>query len=175
MPAPSRSDDPHLAAVTRVTWIILLNKPIYPLYVWALVGEGTSASLLSILSAPLYAAVLLIARRSALGARIAFPLLATLDTIGETKLFGAASATELFLAPAVIIAALSFRAQEARALRAVLVSLYVAFFAAHGHLGDPLHAWSEQGLGHLREINIFAVASLMLFVGWSFAAIRRSA
>jgi len=172
MPLTQFPTDARLAALTRITWVILLNKPIYPLYVWMFVGEGVEASLLSILSAPLYIAVLVIARRSSLAARVAFPMIATIDTIGETKLFGAGSATELFAAPAALIAALSFAPREARLLKIVLVILYVAFLAAHGHLGQPLYPWTEAGLEHLRNINIFAVASLTLFVGWTFADLR---
>jgi hypothetical protein len=161
--------DPRLSSLTRITWVILINKPIYPLYVWIFVGEGVTTSLLSILSAPLYIAVLIIARRSSIAARVAFPLLATIDTIGETKLFGAGSATELFAAPAALIAALSFAPREAGVLKIVLVTLYVAFLVAHGRLGQPLFPWSDAGLDHLREINIVAVASLTLFVCWTFA------
>jgi hypothetical protein len=172
MPSHTRSADPLAATVTSITWLIVLNKPVYPLYVWYFVGDGVQASLLSILSAPFYALVLLIARRSSLAARVAFPIIATLDTICETKLFGAGSAAELFTAPATLIAALSFYPDESRWLKGVLVTMYVVFLAVHGHLGAPLHAWTDDGLAHLREINIFAVASLTVFVGWKFAGAR---
>ncbi len=161
--------DPLLDAIKTITWVILLNKPVYPAYVWYFVGDGADAALLSLLSAPAYAAILIIARHWSLAARIAFPIAATLDTIFEAKLFGAGSGAELFFAPVALITALSFRSSETRYVKSILVAIYGAFFAAHGHLGAPLHGWTEDGLAHLREINIFAVATLTVFVGWTFA------
>jgi hypothetical protein len=173
MLTPASSNDPLAAAVVTITWLIVLNKPIYPLYVWYFVGDGVAVSALSVLAVPFYAAVLLIARRSSLAARVAFVAVATLDTICETKLFGDAAATELFLAPAALIAALSFRADESRWTKGILAALYVVFLAAHDHLGAAIHAWTDEQLAHLRAINIFAVASLTVFVGWKFAGIPR--
>lgn len=158
----------RLTALKRISWVILLNKPFYPLYVWYFVGEGIGMSFLTLATAPFYAIVLLLARRSSLAARVAFPLLATLDTIGETKLFGAGSAAELFACPAALIAALSFTSGEARWLRGTIVAMYVAVLAAHGHLGASLYPWTDASLQHLREINIFAVASLTVFAVWVF-------
>lgn len=168
-PAPRSPLDWRTSAVVSIAWLIAANKPIYPLYVWYFTREGVAAACLSILSAPLFLAIPFIARWSPRAARVAFPVVALVDTIAETKLFGAGSGTELFAAPGALIAALSFYPHEARWLRGLCVVLYVGFLAAHGHLGAPLHLWSEAGLAHLREINIFAVASLTFFVAWRFS------
>ncbi|MGO7258911.1 hypothetical protein ACCT32_35770, partial [Rhizobium brockwellii] len=70
--APAKLDPLTKASVT-VAWVILLNKPFYPLYIWYLVGDGVAASLGTLSAAPLFLAIPLIARRSPLSARIALP------------------------------------------------------------------------------------------------------
>jgi hypothetical protein len=169
-PAPG-SLDVRTQAVRSIAWLIVVNKPIYPIYVWYLTGEGVAMSCLSVLSGLAFLAVALLAPRAPLAARIAFPLVALVDTLAETKLFGAASGTELYAAPAALIAALSFYAWEARWPRGLILVLYVGLLALHGRTGAPLFAWSEAGLDHLRELNIFAVASLTVFVVWRFSGL----
>lgn len=161
------------ASVT-VAWVILLNKPFYPLYVWWLVGSGVQASLGTLVSVPFFLLVPYLAKRSPLAARAALPLIGTLDTLFETKLFGYGSGTELFLAPCIMLVALSFHATEAWWQRGMAVLLFVAFFAAHGRLGEALHVWNAEELGTLFSINVFAVASLMAFIAIHYAGIRNS-
>lgn len=172
LPAPIRDD--RTEAIIALSWLIVLNKPFYPLYVWYLTGEGVLWSCLSTVAMPAYLAIAMLARRNSRAARIAFPIVALADTLAETKLFGAASATELFLAPAALITALAFRPSEARIPRVLSVSLYVALIALHGRLGEPLYHWSDTNLAHLRELNIFAVASLTVFTIWRFSGCRDS-
>lgn len=169
---PPRRMDDLTAAALAVVWLILLNKPFYPLYVWWFVGEGVAASCATLLAVPLYAGVLLLARYSALGARIALPLVGLADTLFAVKLFGAASGAELFFAPLALIAALSFHAGERRWGGAVLLLLYVVFIAMHGRYGSPLHVWSAEALVNLATLNTFSVASLMLYLGWRYMAAR---
>lgn len=172
LPSPIRDD--RTEAVIALSWLIVLNKPFYPLYVWYLTGEGMLWSCLSMVAMPAYLAIALLARRYPLAARIAFPLVALADTLAETKLFGAASATELFLAPAALITALAFRPSEARIPRALILILYVALIALHGRLGEPLYLWTDASLAHLRELNIFAVASLTVFTVWRFSTCKET-
>lgn len=167
-------DDLTRASVT-VAWVIIANKPFYPLYVWWLVGSGTRASLGTLLSVPLFLLVPLLARRSPLSARIALPVVGTVDTVFETKLFGYGSGTELFLAPCIMLVALSFHAVEAWWQRGMAAVLFVVFFAAHGRLGEALHVWSADELGTLFALNVFAVASLMAFIAIRYAGVRRDA
>ena len=62
--------DPITQATVTIVWVIVLNKPFYPVYVWYLVGNGVAASLGTLLSAPLFLAIPFVARRSSLAARI---------------------------------------------------------------------------------------------------------
>ena len=165
--------DPLTQATVTVAWVILLNKPFYPLYVWWLVGSGVEASLWTLVSAPFFLLIIYLAPRDALTARMALPLVGTIDTLFETKLFGYASGTELFLAPCMMLVALSFRAVEKWWQRGMAALLFVLFLAAHERLGAALHEWSPAELATLFNINIFAVASLMAFVAIRYAGIPR--
>jgi hypothetical protein len=169
-----KSDDLTRASVT-VAWVIVANKPFYPLYVRWLVGSGTLASLGTLVSLPLFLLVPYLARRSPLWARIALPVAGTMDTLFETKLFGFASGTELFLAPCMMLVALSFDAAEAWWQRGLAALVFVAFIAAHGRLGEALHVWNADELDTLFSINAFAVASLMAFIAIRYAGVRRGA
>ena len=53
--------------------------------------------------------------------------------------------------------------------RILAAAIFLAALALHGHYGAPLHVWDADALDRLREVNIFAVASLCAFLGWTFA------
>ncbi|CAN7569255.1 hypothetical protein [Rhizobium sp. LjRoot254] len=165
--------DPLTQATVTVAWVILLNKPFYPLYVWWLVGSGVQASLGTLASVPFFLLIIYLGPRNALAARIALPLVGTVDTLFETKLFGYGSGTELFLAPCIMLVALSFYAEEKWWQRGMAGLLFLLFFAAHGRLGAALHEWSPNELATLFNINVFAVASLMAFVAIRYAGLPR--
>ena len=169
----SPSLDPLTAATVTTAWVICANKPFYPLYVWWLVGNGVMASLATIIAAPLFAAIPFIARRSPLAARVALPVVGTLDTLLETKLFGQAAGTELFLAACIMLAALSFHPEEKNWRRAIAVAIFLAFAAFHDRYGAALHVWSAADLATLFNLNAFAVASLTVFIALRYAGVAR--
>jgi hypothetical protein len=156
--------DPLTAAAMSVAWVIFANKPFYPLYVWWLVGSGVETSLWTLVAAPFFLIIALSARRYPLAARIGVPLAGTIDTIFETKLFGAGSGTELFLAPCIMLAAVSFHAGEKWWQRGMATVIFCAFAATHSRLGTAIHVWSDKDLAVLLNLNAFAVASLMAFI-----------
>ena len=167
--------DPLTQATVTVAWVIVLNKPFYPLYVWWLVGSGVQASMGTLVSVPFFLFVLYLARGWPLAARVGLPLAGTLDTVFETKLFGYGSGTELFLAPCIMLVALSFHAEEKWWQRGMAAMIFLVFFASHDRLGGALHVWPSAELGTLFSINAFAVASLMAFIAIRYAGIRRDA
>ncbi|MBP1849669.1 hypothetical protein [Rhizobium halophytocola] len=171
--APRPPLDPLTQATVTVCWVVAANKPLYPLYVWWLVGSGTVASLATMLTMPLFAAIALLARRFPFAARLALPLIGTLDTLFETKLFGAASGTALFLAACAMLAALGFRWTEKWWQRASAILIFLAYLAVRGGLGTPLHVWNADELASLFEINAFAVACLMAFIALRYAGVKR--
>lgn len=168
-PAP----DPLATACVTVAWLIVLNKPIYPLYVWGLVGSGVAAACLTLLATPLFLALALSGRRHPLAVRVGLPLVGLADTIFAGALFGPASGTEAFFVPCLLLACLSFRVGEAWWGRGLVAVLFIVFVATRGRLGPLLHPWSAAEIDTLRDLNLLAVASLSAFIGWRFAGLDR--
>lgn len=77
--------EPITQATVIAAWVIVFNKPFYPVHVWYLVGSGVTASFGTLLSAHLFLAIPFLARRSPFAARIALPLIGTFDTLFETN------------------------------------------------------------------------------------------
>ncbi len=165
--------DPLTQATVTVAWVIFLNKPFYPLYVWYLVGNGVIASLGTLISAPFFLAIPFLARRSPLIARLALPLIGTFDTLFETKLFGQDSGTKLFFAACIMLVALSFKAEEQWWQRGMAGLIFAVFIFSRSYLGPPLHIWTESDLAILFNLNVFAVASLMAFIALRYAGVLR--
>lgn len=171
--ATSTPLDARTRMTVTVAWVIVMNKPFYPIYVWYLVGNGVMASVATLVSVPFFLAIPLFARRFPLCARTALPLVGTVDTLFETKLFGQGSGTELFFAACMMLVALSFRPEEKWLQRGVAVFVFAAFAFSRNFIGLPLHAWTEFDLKILLDLNAFAVASLMAFIALNSAGIGK--
>lgn len=156
-------------AVVAVAWLIVANKPVFPLYVWWFVGTGTATAFVTAMSAPAFLAIALFGRRHALAARLALPLVGAVDTIFATKLFGAASGCELFFVPCVLLAIVGFTPAEGRWAKGLIAVLFGGFVASHGHLGAALGPWTSAEAARLLDVVVFAVASLTAFIGWRFS------
>lgn len=165
--------DPLTGAAATVTWVILLNKPIYPLYVWYLTGEGVLASLGTLVAIPFYLGILFLVGRSTLAARAALVLLGTADTLFETKLFGQGAGTELFFAACIMLVTALFEAKDVWWQRGLAVIVFAVFIVSRWSIGPPLRTWSDAGLTSLLHLNAFAVACLMAFIALRFAGIAR--
>lgn len=161
--------DPLTRSTVTVAWVIFANKPIYPLYVWYLVGNGVTASLGTLAAAPFFLAIPFVARRSGLAARIMLPIVGTLDTLFETKLFGPGSGTQLFFTACIMLAGVSFRPDEKWCQRGVAIIVFASFAFSRFYLGAPLHSWSKDDLAVLLNLNSFALACLLTFIALRFA------
>lgn len=170
---PSRPDALTQATIT-VSWVIILNKPFYPIYVWWLLGTGVGTSALTLASVPFFLLIPLIASRFSFYARLALPLVGTVDTVFETWVFGRASATLLFLAPCLMLAVLSFHTNEKWTQRCLSCFIYGCFAAGWWLIGPPFYPWGSEQLSTLLGVNAFAVASLMAFIGLRYAGLDRS-
>ena len=152
---------------------MLINKPVYPLYVWLLIGgDAATRSLATLAFAPLYAALPLLARRSAGAARAALPLVGLGDTLYATKLMGAETGTEAFLVACGLLAIVGFSAREARLSRALVGVVFLAFVVLHGRYGAPLQAWTAEEAARLFPLNLYGAAALSAFIGLRFAAAK---
>ncbi|MGO9419715.1 hypothetical protein [Roseiarcus sp.] len=156
-----------------VAWLVLTNKPLYPLTIWAFIGPEAAVRSLAVLAvAPLYAAILWLARRFPYGARVALPLVGLADTILAAKVFGPGSGAELFLVACGALAVVGFSGREATTARVLVMVVYASFILALGRLGAPLEAWPPDELARLFVVNAYSAASLAAFVGLRFAAAR---
>jgi len=168
----SATQDALTAATVTVAWVIVANKPFYPPTIWWIIGNGVEAAWLSVLSMPFFLAIPFIARRSALAARIALPVIGTIDTVFETKLFGTGSGTELFFAACIMLVALSFRAGEKLWQIGLTGFVFAGFLTTRYLIGDALHVWSAEDLSKLLNLNAFAVACLTAFIALRYSGIR---
>lgn len=167
--------DPLTQATVTIAWVICLNKPFYPVYVWYLVGDGVVASLGSVLAAPVFLAIPFIARHSPVIARISLPIVGALDTLFETRLFGQSSGTELFFGACIMLAAVSFRREEKWIQRCVAALVFAIFLLSRQAGGPPFHAWSDADLAVLLDLNIFAVACLMALIAMRYTGVATDA
>lgn len=165
--------DPLTAATVTVAWVIIANKPFYPLSIWWLVGNGVEASSISVISMLFFLAIPFIAKRSSLGARVALPLIGTVDTVFETKLFGTGAGTEMFFAACIMLVALSFRAGERLWQIGMTGVVFAGFLITRYLMGDALHIWSAPDLQKLLNLNAFAVACLTAFIALRYAGLDR--
>jgi hypothetical protein len=164
---------PLASAGAAVAWMVLANKPLYPVTIWWFVGGGFEASMATLIAAPLYAAVPFLARSAPLAARVATPAVGLADTLLTTRVFGTGSGAELFLFACGLLAALSFRPHEAWWSRGLIALIFVAFVAMRLGGGAALYPLPPDQLGRLLGLNIFAAASLFAFIGLRFAGVNR--
>lgn len=157
------------SASATTAWLLAVNKPVYPAYVWFFAGSGFWAASLTAYSLPLYIGLALLVRSRAKLLRYGVPVVGLCDTVLAVKLFGAASGAELFFFPCLMLATLAPEAGETRASRALVAVICVLAAALHGRYGPPLHDWDADALDRLRDINVFSVVSLCAFLGWTFA------
>lgn len=169
-----RAQDPRTVAGVTVAWVIIANKPFYPFYVWWLVGSGVEISTLTLVSLPFFLAIPFIAGRYPFAARLALPLIGTLDTVFETIIFGRASATLLFLAPCMALALVAFHTTEKWWQRGLACFIFVCFAISWWTIGNPIFPWNEEQLATLLSINAFAVASLMTFICLRYSGMASS-
>ena len=166
--AYSHSEDPLAAATNLIALCVLGNQPFYPLYVWWVVGDDGYASLLTLLSAPFFASIPAVARRSSLMGRAMLPIVGVGNTLLSIKAFGYESGVALFLGPCAMIAGMALRPSERPAMLAALAFAFAAF-ALHGWIGAPVHQFSPEAYGRFVSLNAWSVASLTVFTALQFS------
>lgn len=163
-------EDPLTAASNTIALLIASNQPFYPLYVWYLIGgDAAVASLWTWLSTPFFLAVPFLARRNSLAGRALMVIAGAGNTFMCAKIFGAASAVELFLAPCAMLAALSFRKREYAATLTLLGGGFALFALLQGRYGAPLMDLTEAQIRSFVALHVYSVAALVAFIGWTFA------
>lgn len=165
--------DPLTAACNRLALIVAWNQPLYPIYVWWLVGGSWWISFWTFLSTPLFAGVPIVARRNAWAGRAMLPLTGVANGLLSAKAFGEASGVELFLVPCALISLLAFRRSEWRTTAALLAVILCAALV-HGHYGVPLGHFEPGQYEHFRHLNLYSVAGLSAVALWTLGRARSS-
>jgi hypothetical protein len=161
------------AAVT-VAWVIVANKPFYPLLVGWLAPAACGPSLWTLASLPVF---LLVALRGEVHPLLRWlvPLVGGLDTLAATWAMGGGLGLEAFLAPCAALAALLSIEREKAFARGLLVFLFLAFVILQEATPAPIAGLDAEAMGRLRGMNLLSVAGLMFFIGWRFTAAPKPA
>ncbi len=168
--AYAASGDPLTRASNMLALIVASNQPFYPLYVWGAIGRWEWALLLTFLSTPFFLAAPLAARLAPGPGRLFFPLVGALNTYFSAHVFGQASGVEAFLAPCLIVAALSCRAPERVALACYFALVGGLFLILHNAYGAPLAALSATQSQALASLNAYSAGVLCLIASWTLSA-----
>src|SRR5271166_6302313 len=88
--------DPLANAAGTIAIVVTVNQPFYPLYLHAIAGIAAWPAWLTLVSTPLFMAVPAVARSHPLAGRALLPIAGVANTVLCVKLFGIASAVEVF-------------------------------------------------------------------------------
>jgi hypothetical protein len=160
------AEDPLTGASNRLALIVASNQPFYPLYVWWVTGEATPLLALTFLSTPFFVATPAVSRRFPQLGRLWLPAIGALNTFFCAYVFGEASGVELFLAPCLIIAMLSCRASQRRALALYLAGVFGGFALLHGRYAAPLYRSGQAQYEALLTLNAYSAAILSIIAAW---------
>jgi hypothetical protein len=154
--------DPRLAAAASVALIIFGNQPFYPLYVYAVVGPKAWPSMLTWISAPFFAAVPWLCRRTPLKGVLILMSASVANTYVTAMALGTGTWVELFYVPCAALAPLLLRKEQARVgYGFCLGAIALGLALAHGGSGSGLVALDASELKSLARINAFSVVSLL--------------
>lgn len=164
--------EPLTAVCNRIALLVTSSQPLYPLYVWWIVGGDWWVAFWTFLSTPFFAAVPAVSRRNALAGRMLLPLAGIANGLLSAKAFGTASAVEWFLLPCVLISA--FALWDRLKAMAALLALTTVAALLHTHYGSPLGHFTPDEYTHFRRLNLYSVAVLSIAILWTFIRARRT-
>lgn len=145
--------DPLANAAGTIAIVVACNQPFYPLYLYAIVGVAAWPAWLTLLSTPFFVAVPVVARCHSLAGRAILPIAGVVNTVLCVKLFGIASAVELFLVPCVLLGAILFRPRERAMLISMLSLPFVAYLVLDRNLGPPVQTFSADDYSSIVAVH----------------------
>ena len=166
--------DPLAAASNAGAFLVWGSQPLYPVYVWAIVGRDAWPAFLTWLSTPLFFASPLVARQRSVAGRALFWGAGVANTLLSTKAFGTGTAVGWFLVSCLVIALGFFRLDEWRVSLALTLMTGLAVLALP-YLGAPLVAYTPAQQTSLAHLNLWSVVVLTLYLLWSAWSARRAA
>ncbi|WP_176085871.1 hypothetical protein [Martelella sp. HB161492] len=148
--------------------LLLINKPVYPLYLWFLAPSALLPSLLTMLSMPAYWLIARLAKRAPDLARKGLVLAGLLDTVAISFVLGQASGAEFFLFACMLLASLCFYRDETLASRLSVVAIFCVFAVLHGRYGSGLGQIMPDDAANLFKLNLLGAAALIAFMALRF-------
>ena len=167
----AENPDPLTNAAGKIALVVACNQPFYPLYLHAILGAAAWPAWLTLLSTPFFLAVPGLARRRAIAGRAMLPIAGVANTMLCVKLFGTASAVELFLLPCVLLGAILFRPHERLAMIPVLALPFIVYLAVDWNLGAAMQVLNNNEYKALVAVNAMSVAALIALIGLFFASV----
>ncbi|MEI8154823.1 MAG: hypothetical protein WCG92_25065 [Hyphomicrobiales bacterium] len=167
----TENPDPLAHAAGTIAIVVAGKQPFYPLYLHAIVGAAAWPAWLTLLSTPFFLMVPAIARRNSLLGRAVLPIAGVANTVLCVKLFGVASAVELFLLPCVLLGVILFRPRERATMVLVLTLPFAAYLVLDWNLGPPMQVFSSSEYNSIIAVHAISVAALTALVGLLFASI----
>lgn len=170
-----QSPDALAARANAIALAVASNQPFYPAYVRWFVGDDGWISLLTFLSTPFFLIVPAVTRKSVAAGRALLPVAGAANTLFCAKLFGQASGVEIFLAPCLIIAILSFRRAEKWWAIGACALVIAPFLALHDRYSAPARLFTPAEYENFRSMNAISAAMLSALSIYVFIAARRAA
>ena len=167
------AEDPLTGASNRLALIVASNQPFYPLYVWWATGAAHPLLALTFLSTPFFLAAPWIARRFPEIGRLWFPAVGALNTLFCARIFGEASGVLLFLLPCLVIAALSCRPSQWRALAIYMTGVVLSLAMLRNGFGTPPYPSTPAQDASLFALNAYSAATLSVIAAWMLYRPRR--
>lgn len=162
-----RDGDPVARARNTIAAVVLANIPFYPLYAVWIVGARAWPTLLTFLSAPLFALVPLLNRRSEAAGQWGLLVAGLVDTGLATVGLGGGAGLEAFLAPIALLPLLLFTDAPLRQRVLVLILVAAAFVA--GRMAPGFESFTPSALRDLTWLHFVSAAmlcGLILILRW---------
>lgn len=167
--------DPLTAAAITTVWAIIGNKPLYPLYVWWLIGRDAAVfSLWTLVAMPLFVALPFVSSRSAAGARLGLVAAGIADTGFASLMFGAGTGAIYFVFPCLMLAALSFTPAERWRSRGLVATAFLLFAIVASADFRGVHLWSVDEAKTLSALNLYCAIALSAFIALRFSGVSCS-
>ena len=161
-----RDGDPVAQARNTIAAVVLANIPFYPLYAVWLVGGRAWPTLLTFLSAPLFALVPALNRRSKAAGQWSLLVAGLVDTGLATVGLGGGAGLEAFLAPIALLPLVLYR--DAPALGRILMLVPVAVVFVAGRMAPGFETFTPSELRDLTWLHFISAAMLcgLIFILW---------
>lgn len=165
--------DPRAQAANTLALLLASNGPVYPIYLWFVVGSAAWPSLIPMVGVPVFAAVPAMMRRSRLGGTLLLLAIADFNTGLYSWLFGAPAGLYLFLLPCIALGLFFPYRQRWLAWGASAVPLGL-FVLLSRHMQGLLQ-YSAVQYAHLFTLSSYSVATLTWFMMVTFCTMTREA